>query len=815
MEDLTGKFEALGLTAEKAKEAAGNKKLAPALSDLIAASGRSAFDKSAGMLVYTLAAAAAKGNTPHADYIARAIACGRIASAEQLQAATKFCSKNDPAADEAAFDEACGVGIVVSDEEIAAAIKAVLDGTRDKLVSERYRGLGRVLGMVKKAPELRWADSAKVKHEFDAQALELLGPKDERDDPANVKKAAKKAAKKPAAKPAAGKGAEARGWEPVPVKTMLAEGEISRLHRVGENPQIKPELMAEHLKATGGKVITRFPPEPNGYLHIGHAKAINVNFGYAYVHGGVCNLRYDDTNPEAEEKEYVDSILDTIRWLGFEPDQVLYSSDYFQQLYELAIKLIERGLAYVCHCTGDEIRLQRGGDDNRGERFACAHRERPVAESLAEFQKMKEGRYGPNEAILRMKMDLEDGNPQMWDLVAYRVLFASHHRTGTEWCIYPTYDFTHCLCDSFENITHSLCTKEFSQSRPSYYWLCDAVEVYKPVQWEYGRLNVTNTVLSKRKLLKLRAEGIVDALDDPRLYTLPALRRRGVPPQAINAFVRELGVSTADSTIDVGRLENHIRGSLDACAPRVMAAIHPIKVVLENLPEDHCEEIEMPYNPRDESFGKHRVPFTRTLYIDRSDFRETDSLDYYRLAPGKTVGLNGLPHPITCTDVKRGADGTVAELVCRYENASSPPKPKAFIQWIADCPRLGSPVHLDEVRIYKPLFKHANPYDESVVPGGWLSDIDRASLEVVKGAIADTGLWDSIQRYAATESGKQELAKHHVENVRFQFMRIGYFALDRDTVLPAEAVGGGPASGARLVMNRIVTLKEDAKKHAA
>ncbi|KAJ1941777.1 Glutaminyl-tRNA synthetase, partial [Linderina pennispora] len=493
---------------------------------------------------------------------------------------------------------------------------------------------------------------------------------------------------------------------------MFAEGEISRLHKAGENPQINESLRAAHLAATGGKVVTRFPPEPNGYLHIGHAKAINVNFGYAKTHGGVCNLRYDDTNPEAEEEEYVRSILDMVRWLGFEPAQVLYSSDYFQQLYELAVKLIEAGHAYVCHCSGEEIHQQRGGEA-MGPRFACPHRERPVAESLAEFQKMKDGRYAANEAILRMKMDLEDGNPQMWDLVAYRILYASHHRTGTQWCIYPTYDFTHCLCDSFENITHSLCTREFTNSRQSYYWLCDAVEVYKPVQWEYGRLNITNTVLSKRKLLKLRDDGHVTALDDPRLYTLPALRRRGVPPQAINAFVRELGVTTANTTIDVVRLENHIRDALNELAPRIMAAINPVKVVIENLPADHLEMIDVLYKPRDESFGTHKVPFTRTLYIDASDFRETDSADYYRLAPNKTVGLQNVAGPITCTDVRKNADGSISEIVCRLEDAATAAKPKTYIQWVAESPEHGSPVRLDEVRVYDALFKHANPYDKN------------------------------------------------------------------------------------------------------
>ncbi|KAJ2786950.1 Glutaminyl-tRNA synthetase [Coemansia interrupta] len=818
MEALIAKFEGLGLAAEKAKEAAGNKKLGPTLSDLIDASGQTTFEKAPGMLLYTLGTTVTKEKTPHADYIAKAIASGRIASTEQLSAATKYCAKNDPAADEKAFDAACGVGVVVGDEEIAASVREVIEGAKDLLVKDRYRALGRVLGMVKKAPALRWAESGKVKSEFDAQTLALLGPKDERDDPAAVKKAASKKSAAESSNGAAAAAAAAKStpetkrWAPTPLETMFADGDISRLHKAGENPQIKPELTEEHLRATKGMVITRFPPEPNGYLHIGHAKAINVNFGYAKIHGGKCNLRYDDTNPEAEEQEYVDSILDTVRWLGFEPDNVLYSSDYFQQLYDLAVDLTRRGLAYVCHCTGEQIHEQRGGE-NKGERFSCEHRDRPIAESLEEFQKMKEGRYAANEAVLRMKMDMQDGNPQMWDLIAYRILYASHHRTGTEWCIYPTYDFTHCLCDSFENITHSLCTREFTQSRQSYYWLCDALEVYKPVQWEYGRLSVTNTLLSKRKLLKLREAGFIKALDDPRLYTIPALRRRGVPPQAINAFVRELGVSTSSPIISVERLENHIRDCLNEISPRVMAALDPVRVVLTNLPEDHLEMVELPYKPRDESFGSHKVPFTRVLYIDSSDFREVDSPDYYRLAPNKSVGLQGLAHPITCTDIRRNADGSVAEIVCRYENEGKQPKPKTFIQWIADCPKLGSPLRLDEVRIYNPLFKHANPYDESVAPGGWLSDVDPDSLQVYKNAVVEVGLWDLIAKFAATEAGKKDVAKGCFENIRFQFMRMGYFTLDKDTVLTAAAASAATkGDDTKLVANRIVTLKEDPKK---
>jgi glutaminyl-tRNA synthetase len=309
---------------------------------------------------------------------------------------------------------------------------------------------------------------------------------------------------------------------------MFRDGFLSKLHKPGENPQRRPELKEQHLRATNGRVVTRFPPEPNGFLHIGHSKAIAIDFGYARYHGGECILRFDDTNPEAEEEKYFESILATVRWLGFEPTKITYSSDYFQRLYDLAVDLIKRGKAYVDHSTGEEINAGRGGKD-RGPRKANKYSTRPIEESLQEFEDMKNGKYRAGTVTLRMKQDLEgNGNPQMWDLIAYRVLDAKHLRTGSTWCIYPTYDFTHCLVDSFENISHSLCTTEFVLSRESYEWLCDALDVYKPRQYESGRLNLEGTITSKRKILKLIKEGYVQDWDDPRLFTLVALRRRGI-----------------------------------------------------------------------------------------------------------------------------------------------------------------------------------------------------------------------------------------------------------------------------------------------
>lgn len=457
------------------------------------------------------------------------------------------------------FDAATGVGVVVSPEEIKAAVNEYIESNKENIVSNRYKTLGPTLANTRRMPSLRWADGGKIKDEVEAQFLALLGPKDERDAPQKKKKEAKPAA-------AAAKGEKKVEEKQVDLTKTFFEGELGKLHKPGGNKQIKPELMEEHLKTTGGKVVTRFPPEPNGYLHIGHAKAINVNFGYAKAHGGVTYLRYDDTNPEAEEEKYFVSILETVRWLGFEPFKITYSSDYFQELFDLAVRLIKKGLAYTCQCTPEEINACRGGKDH-GERRACEHRERPIEETLDQFMKMKEGRYKEGEITLRMKMDLTSGNPQFWDLIAYRVMYTPHFRTHDAWCIYPTYDFTHCLVDSFENITHSLCTTEFRQSRESYYWLVDAVEVYKPVQWEYGRLNVNGTIMSKRKILKMVNNNYVSDWDDPRLYTLVGIRRRGVPPEAINSFVLELGVTTSLTSIDIARFDNKVREYLDKTTP--------------------------------------------------------------------------------------------------------------------------------------------------------------------------------------------------------------------------------------------------------
>lgn len=619
--------------------------------------------------------------------------------------------------------------------------------------------------------------------------------------PGTVEKKEKKEKKEKAAKPAKAQGDKAASTKPQkPVKSEPA-------------PPLDPEAMFKEgwLAAVRKErpedeaVCTRFPPEPNGYLHIGHSKAIAVNFGFARYYGGTCNLRFDDTNPEAEEEIYFIKIEEIVRWLGFDPARITYSSDCFDRLYELAEKLINADGAYVCHCTPDQLKDQRGGVDtkNKKPRYACAHRDRPVEESLAEFRAMREGKFKPGEAFLRMKTDdFKTGNPQMWDLVAYRILEKPHHRTGDRWRIYPTYDFTHCLCDSFEGITHSLCTTEFILSRESYEWLNNTVDVpHKPMQREYGRLNLTGTVMSKRKIKQLVDEKYVSGWDDPRLYTLVALRRRGIPPGAILSFVNELGVTTAKTNIQIVRFEQSVRKYLEMTTPRLMLVLDPIKVIIDDLPDDHIEELENAFGPKDVDMGSHKIPFTKVVYIDRDDFREVDSKDFFRMAPGKPVGLLKVPYPITAKSfIKDETTGLVTEVHASYDK---PPegekfkKPKAYIQWVAESPVHKSPVKA-EARIFNPLFKSEKPEDAEP---SFLADIRDDSLKVYPNAMVEVGFNEiSSRRPWPQEAGEAKPENCGPESVRFQGMRIGYFSMDKDT------------TDAKVVLNRIVSLKEDAGK---
>ncbi|XWW93591.1 hypothetical protein V2A60_001525 [Cordyceps javanica] len=510
-------------------------------------------------------------------------------------------------------------------------------------------------------------------------------------------------------------------------------------------------------------VVTRFPPEPNGYLHLGHAKAIAVDFGFARYHGGDTILRFDDTNPNEEDQVYFDAIEDIIKWLGFTPSRVTYSSDNFQRLYDLAEKLIGLNKAYVCHCTQPEIQLSRGGKDGKeGPRYRCKHAEQDPDTNLAKFRDMRDGKYGPQTATLRMKQDIENSNPQMWDITAYRILEEKKkHIRDPNWKMYPTYDFTHCL--------------------ESYEWLNKTLEVYEPMQREFG------TVMSKRVLKALVEKKIVRGWDDPRLYTLIALRRRGVPPGAILSFINELGVTTARTFIQVERFEQSVRRYLEQTVPRLMLVLDPIPVTIQ----DHEETLELdaPFSPKDPSLGTHKLAFTKTIYIDRSDFRSVDGKSYYRLAPGKTVGLLQGPSPIRAVSyTKDEATGKVTGIQAVFDKTT---KPKAYIQWVPE----GS--MKAEARVYAPLFNSENPM---AAEGGFLNDINPDSETIYANALVEAAYAEVRQRapWPATAGEKQSDAGP--ETVRFQALRVGYFAVDSDTT--AEKV----------VLNQIVPLKEDSGK---
>ena len=523
------------------------------------------------------------------------------------------------------------------------------------------------------------------------------------------------------------------------------------------------------------RVATRFPPEPNGYLHIGHAKSICLNFGVAEEFGGTCNLRFDDTNPAKEEVEYVESIKDDVRWLGFDwQDRLYYASDYFEQLYSYAVHLIEHGNAYVDSLRSEEIRQYRGTLTAPGT--DSPYRSRSIAENLDMFARMRAGEFPDGAHVLRAKIDMSSPNINMRDPVLYRIRRAHHHRTGDAWCIYPMYDFAHPPSDAIEKITHSLCTLEFEDHRPLYDWLIEHLPVpATPQQIEFARLNLTYTVLSKRKLLELVQEGHVSGWDDPRMPTIVGMRRRGYTPEAIRTFCERIGVAKRENVVDVALLEHAVREDLNRRARRVMGVLDPVKVIIENYPEGLTEGFEIAVNPEDPSAGTRTVPFSRVIYVERDDFREEPPKKYFRLAPGREVRLRGA-YFVTCTGFDRDpATGEVTTLRCTYDPATrggdSPDgrKVKATLHWVSAAHALDV-----EVRLYDRLFNSENPG----ASGDARSDINPHSLEVRMNCKVEPGVAGSAP------------------GTRYQFERLGYFCVDPDS-------GGG-----RLVFNRTVTLKD-------
>ncbi|ODV79084.1 glutaminyl-tRNA synthetase [Suhomyces tanzawaensis NRRL Y-17324] len=789
--ELVALFDKVGLAEKKTKEIVKNKKVSQSLYEILSNESPKdqLFDEKKLALLHQLAVESKGAEIPQRELVTAAILDGRLKTNLQITEGVKYVKENEANSTNAGLNEAAGVGIELSEADVKAEISKWMADNKEEVESKRYSMVPRVLGEAKKLPSLKWAAPSLFKPIIDGLFLETLGPKDERDV---VKKEKKKK------EPAADKKTKAA---PEPERSMFSEGFLGELHKAGDQPQMYPELIKGHLEFTKGKVFTRFPPEPNGFLHIGHSKAIMVNFGYAKYHGGNCYLRFDDTNPEAEEEVYFNSIKDMVDWLGFEPWKITYSSDYFDELYELAEKLIEVGKAYVCHCTPEQVKINRGlkADGTLGgERKGCDEREASVEENLKKFRMMKNGEYAVGEATLRMKQDLTSPSPQMWDLVAYRVLNAPHHRSGDKWKIYPTYDFTHCLVDSFENISHSLCTTEFRLSRESYEWLCDVLHVYRPAQREYGRLNITGTVLSKRKIAKLVNEKYVRGWNDPRLYTLEAIRRRGVPPGAILSFINTLGVTTSTTNIQVVRFDSAVRAFLDQTTPRLMMVLDPLEIVVDNVADDFEESIEIPYKPGKggEVFGSRTIKFGKYIYIDRSDFREESSKEYFRLAPGQPVGLMKVPYNVSFKSLEKDANGNIVRVHVNYDNTEAK-KPKTFIQWV---PKVDA-IKVKQVRIYNQLFHSENP---AAHPDGYLKDVNPNSEEIIEGALIERP-FEEIKAKSPLNieiPGSEFNIKERkgLETVRFQALRVGYFCVDADSTED------------ELVLNRIVTLKEDSAK---
>ncbi len=539
-------------------------------------------------------------------------------------------------------------------------------------------------------------------------------------------------------------------------------------------------IVTEDLKLgkNAGRVHTRFPPEPNGYLHIGHAKAICLNFGLAAEFDGLCNLRFDDTNPSKENVEYVESIRQDVHWLGFDwGTREFYASDYFEQLYGFAIQLIKAGKAFVCDLNADQMREYRGTLTEPGK--DSPFRDRSVDENLDLFQRMRAGEFPDGNRTLRAKIDMASPNINLRDPVMYRVLRATHHRTGDQWCVYPTYDFAHGQSDSVEGITHSICTLEFEDHRPLYDWFLDQLGIHHPQQIEFARLNLTYTALSKRKLLQLVQQNLVSGWDDPRMPTLAGMRRRGYTPEGIRNFCERIGVAKRNSVVEIAMLEHCLREDLNKRAPRVMAVLRPIKVVLENYPEGQVEELEAVNNPEDPSMGTRKVPFSRMLYIEQEDFREEPPKGFFRLSPGKEVRLR-YAYIVKCTDVvKDPSTGAITELHCTYDpetksgSSQSSRKVKATIHWVS-----AAHAREAEVRLYDHLFTEEDPEE---VPEGsdWLANVNPKSLERLTSC--------RVEPY---------LAKAKPGDL-YQFERLGYFCVDSKE-----------SSADNLIFNRSVTLRD-------
>ncbi|XP_068643603.1 glutamine--tRNA ligase-like [Aristolochia californica] len=774
-------FLKIGLDERTARNTLANAKVTASLTAVIHEAGVvDGCNKTVGNLLYMVATKFPASALKHRPTMLQYVVSSKIKNPTQLEAALSFLGTvGSESFNIDDFEEACGVGVNVSAEQIECAVVEVLNENKEAILEQRYRiNVGNLCGQVRKKQP--WADAKIVKQMIDDKLHGLLGERTTADDEKPSRKKKEKPVKEQVV---AINNSSAQSSEeelnpftifPQPEENMKVHTEIYFSNGSIWRPHNTKQKLERHLAVTGGKVFTRFPPEPNGYLHIGHAKAMFVDFGLAKERDGCCYLRFDDTNPEAEKKEYIDHIEEIVQWMGWKPFKITYTSDYFQDLYDLAVELIRRGHAYVDHQLPEEIK------EYREKKMNSPWRERPIEESLKLFDDMRKGKIDEGKATLRMKQDMQSDNYNMYDLIAYRIKFTPHPRAGDKWCIYPSYDYAHCIVDSLENITHSLCTLEFETRRASYYWLLEALDLYHPYVWEYSRLNVTNTVMSKRKLNRLVTEKWVDGWDDPRLMTLAGLRRRGLTPASVNAFVRGIGITRSDnSLIRLDRLEYHIREEMNRTASRTMVVLRPLKVLITNMEGGsmlHLDAKVWPDALADDVSTSYKVPFTNVVYIEHSDFRIKDSKDYFGLAPGKSVLLR-YAFPIKCTEVIYGDDKeTILEIRAEYD-PSKKSKPKGVLHWVAQ-PSPGTDPLKIEVRLFDKLFKSENPAELD----DWLADLNPLSKEVIPEAYAVPSLCSAVM------------------GDKFQFERLGYFAVDPDS------------TPEKLVFNRTVTLRDSYTK---
>lgn len=789
-EALEALFRSISLDEKLAKESARNAKFATNLAKVIEEAGCAEGgleDKKRGNLLYTVAGKFPVNALDHRTRVVADVMAGELKTSAQLDGCFEYlCALgNETALDEAAYKEAGGIGVVVTEADLERAFDDLLAGdeaARDRLATERYRCVGPLLKKFGEFGTVKWADGKTRKTTFDRKILEALGPKTEADMAKPAKK--KKKGRKGAAAAGAAKAPSREELKRLEEEERMRADPYAFFPSPSENDKVHTTVnfsdgtlmrvsnskaaLAKYLEETRGKYITRFPPEPNGYLHLGHAKAMFIDFGLAAKHDGVCYLRYDDTNPTAEKTEYIRHIEEIVQWMGWEPWKITYSSDYFQTLYDLAVKLIKIGKAYVCHQTGEEIAESRELKRN------SPWRDRPIEESLALFEKMRLGLVDESTATLRMKMDMQNENFNMYDLIAYRIKFAKHPHAGDAWCIYPSYDYTHCIVDSLENISHSLCTLEFEVRRASYYWLLEVLDLYKPVVWEYSRLNINHNVMSKRKLNRLVTENYVKGWDDPRLLTLAGMRRRGYTRVAINNFCKDSGITRNEQQFPLHKLEHHCRAHLDEIGKRRLGVLRPLEVVIDNLDGDYMEIIKAKAFPgrTDETYD---CAIGKTLYIEETDFREKDEKSYFGMAPGKTVMLR-YAFAVKCVSYDScETTGRVVRVHCEKVEVAKPPK--GVIHWVAAAtraiPKELGPIKA-QMRLYAELF---NAEDVGEVED-WLGDLNKDSLVVVEGAMVCP-----------------EFARAAVGDV-FQMERVGYFCVDEDTTEDL------------LVLNRTVTLKE-------